>query len=111
MPKRRAASRWLSPSTWQAWRTRPYSSTENITAFPGSFRTSLRTAMPRYAFVPPRPDYPAAPVAHFSSAALSARLHEAEEGAALVEVEVTIGPGQGHLRRANPCKGRGFALR
>ena len=23
MPKRRAASRWLSPSTWQAWRTRP----------------------------------------------------------------------------------------
>jgi hypothetical protein len=22
MPKRRAASRWLSPSTWQAWRTR-----------------------------------------------------------------------------------------
>src|SRR5215212_2801521 len=40
MPKRRAASRWLSPSTWQAWRTRPYSSTESIPAFPGSFRTS-----------------------------------------------------------------------
>src|SRR3954451_6073438 len=70
MPKRRAASRWLSPSTWQAWRTRPYSSTENIPAFPGSFRTSLRTAMPRYAFVPPRPDYPTASVAYFSSAAL-----------------------------------------
>src|SRR4051812_42488561 len=40
MPNRRAASRWLSPSTWQAWRTRPYSSTENIPAFPGSFRTN-----------------------------------------------------------------------
>ena len=27
--------------------------------------------MPRYRFVPPRPDYPAASVAHFASAALS----------------------------------------
>ena len=26
--------------------------------------------MPRYRFVPPRPDYPAASVAHFASAAL-----------------------------------------
>src|SRR4051794_26883009 len=34
MPKRRAASRWLSPSTWQAWRTLPYSSTENIPRLP-----------------------------------------------------------------------------
>src|SRR3954447_18941743 len=75
MPKRRAASRWLSPSTWQAWRTRPYSSTENIPAFPGSFRTSLRTAMPRYAFVPPRPDYPAASVAYLSSTALRLAMH------------------------------------
>src|SRR5437764_6048291 len=78
MPKRRAASRWLSPSTWQAWRTRPYSSTENIPAFPGSFRTSLRTAMSRYAFVPPRPDYPAASVAYLSSAALTQRRNDAQ---------------------------------
>src|SRR4051794_33525799 len=34
MPKRRAASRWLSPSTRQAWRTLPYSSTENIPRLP-----------------------------------------------------------------------------
>src|SRR3954462_8320325 len=34
MPKRRAASRWLSPSTWQAGRTLPYSSTENIPRLP-----------------------------------------------------------------------------
>src|SRR5215213_9809142 len=71
MPKRRAASRWLSPSTWQAWRTRPYSSTENIPAFPGPFRTSQGKATPRYSLVPPRPDYPAASVAHHSSAALN----------------------------------------
>src|SRR5215217_3599031 len=70
MPNRRAASRWLSPSTWQAWRTRAYSSTENIPAFPGSFRTSQGKATPRYSLVPPRPDYPAASVAHHSSAAL-----------------------------------------
>ena len=30
MPNRRAASRWLSPSIWTAWRTRPYSSTPFI---------------------------------------------------------------------------------
>src|SRR3954465_4715989 len=34
-----------------------------------------------------------------------ARLHEAEEGASCVEVELAVGPGQGRLRRANPCKG------
>src|SRR3954447_4845202 len=72
MPKRRAASRWLSPSTWQAWRTRPSSSTENIPAFPGSFRTRSKKALSRYSLVPPRPDYPAAvSVAHFVSAALN----------------------------------------
>src|SRR3954451_15388638 len=72
MPKRRAASRWLSPSTWQAWRTRPSSSTENIPAFPGSFRTRSKKALSRYSLVPPRPDYPAAvSVAHFVSAALT----------------------------------------
>src|SRR5947209_9664470 len=40
-----------------------------------------------------------------------AGLDEAEQGATLMEVEVAVGPGQGRLRRANPCKGWGFALR
>src|SRR4051812_31854920 len=40
-----------------------------------------------------------------------AGLHQAEEGATLIEVELAVGPGQGRLRRANPCKGWGFALR
>src|SRR4051812_42057278 len=103
MPKRRAASRWLSPSTWQAWRTRPYSSTENIPAFPGSFRTSLRMAMPRYAFVPPRPDYPAASVAYLSSAALMPER---------VAEELPVGEAQhpGPQRRQRPVRQRRLAL-
>ena len=40
-----------------------------------------------------------------------AGLEEPEEGASLVQVELAVGPGQGRLRRANPCKGWGFALR
>src|SRR3954469_22125858 len=40
-----------------------------------------------------------------------AGFREAEEGASCVEVELAIGPGQGRLRRANPCKSWGFALR
>src|SRR4051812_37222748 len=40
-----------------------------------------------------------------------AGLDEAEEGTALVQVEVAVGPGQGRLRRASPRKGWGFALR
>src|SRR5215218_9009788 len=73
MPKRRAASRWLSPSTWQAWRTRPSSSTENIPALSGPWRASPKKAMTRYSFVPARPDYPVASVAYFSSAALTSQ--------------------------------------
>src|SRR6476469_10012804 len=38
-----------------------------------------------------------------------AGLDQAEQGASCVEVEVAVGPGQGRLRRANPCKGWGFA--
>src|SRR5688500_12161635 len=57
MPKRRAASRWLSPSTWQAWRTRPYSSTENIPPPSSSSRPSLRKAPRRYNLAPPRPGH------------------------------------------------------
>jgi hypothetical protein len=34
--------------------------------------------MPRYAFVPPRPDYPAASVAYLSSAALTVVISAAE---------------------------------
>ena len=34
MPNRRAASRWLIPSTWQARRTRAYSSTGFILTLP-----------------------------------------------------------------------------
>src|SRR5215213_9636308 len=79
MPKRRAASRWLSPSTWQAWQTRPYSSTENIPALSGPWRASPKKAMTRYSFVPARPDYPVASVAYFSTAALKAGWREAEE--------------------------------
>src|SRR4051794_34477628 len=92
MPKRRAASRWLSPSTWQARRTRPSSSTENIPAFPGSFRTRSKKALSRYSLVPPRPDYPAAvSVAHFVSAALIA-------GEAAIEAGLADGP-RGVVRR------------
>ena len=36
MPNRRAASRWLNPSTWQAWRTRAYSSTAFILTLPAT---------------------------------------------------------------------------
>ena len=37
--------------------------------------------MPRYNFAPPRPDYPAASVAHLSSAALSQRIRKRIEEA------------------------------
>src|SRR3954447_8143055 len=40
-----------------------------------------------------------------------AGLDQAEEGAALVDIDLAVGPGQGRLRRANPRKGWGFALR
>ena len=36
MPNRRAASRWLNPSTWQACRTRAYSSTGFILTLPAA---------------------------------------------------------------------------
>src|SRR3954465_3549239 len=67
MPKRRAASRWLSPSTWQAWRTRAYSSTAFILPLP-AVRTG-RKIRRRLFTPPPRPDTPAASVRDFLSAA------------------------------------------
>src|SRR4051794_16161725 len=67
MPKRRAASRWLSPSTWQAWRTRAYSSTAFILTLP-AVRTG-RKIRRRLFTPPPRPDAPAASVRDFLSAA------------------------------------------
>src|SRR4051812_38961955 len=67
MPKRRAASRWLSPSTWQAWRTRAYSSTAFILTLP-AVRTG-RKVRRRLFTPPPRPDPPAASVRDFLSAA------------------------------------------
>src|SRR3954447_1151252 len=67
MPKRRAASRWLSPSTWQAWRTRAYSSTAFILTLP-AVRTG-RKIRRRLFTPPPRPDTPAASVRDFLSAA------------------------------------------
>src|SRR3954465_5266888 len=67
MPKRRAASRWLSPSTWQAWRTRAYSSTAFILPLP-AVRTG-RKIRRRLFTPPPRPDAPAASVRDFLSAA------------------------------------------
>src|SRR3954452_5826278 len=57
MPKRRAASRWLSPSTWQAWRTRAYSSTAFILTLP-AVRTG-RKIRRRLFTPPPRADRPA----------------------------------------------------
>src|SRR4051812_20973414 len=70
MPKRRAASRWLSPSTWQAWRTRAYSSTAFILTLP-AVRTG-RKIRRRLFTPPPRPDTPAASVRDFLSAAHTA---------------------------------------
>src|SRR3954449_3320489 len=67
MPNRRAASRWLSPSTWQAWRTRAYSSTAFILTLP-AVRTG-RKIRRRLFTPPPRPDTPAASVRDFLSAA------------------------------------------
>src|SRR3954451_17308037 len=67
MPKRRGASRWLSPSTWQAWRTRAYSSTAFILTLP-AVRTG-RKIRRRLFTPPPRPDTPAASVRDFLSAA------------------------------------------
>src|SRR3954447_23311498 len=71
MPKRRAASRWLSPSTWQAWRTRAYSSTAFILTLP-AVRTG-RKIRRRLFPPPPRPDTPAASVRDFLSAAYTRR--------------------------------------
>src|SRR4051812_38247297 len=73
MPKRRAASRWLSPSTWQAWRTRAYSSTAFILTLP-AVRTG-RKIRRRLFTPPPRPDTPAASVRDFLSAAYSSPCH------------------------------------
>src|SRR4051794_18986071 len=70
MPKRRAASRWLSPSTWQAWRTLAYSSTAFILTLP-AVRTG-RKIRRRLFTPPPRPDTPAASVRDFLSAAYKA---------------------------------------
>src|SRR4051794_25205174 len=69
MPNSRAACRWLIPSTWQARRTRAYKSTIFI---PQAFRSPLRRkARQRANFAPPQPDYPAASVRDFLSAALT----------------------------------------
>ena len=43
--------------------------------------------MPRYPFVPPQPDYPAASVAYFSSAALSGRFLFPDTDATLARFE------------------------
>src|SRR3954468_3063979 len=80
MPKRRAASRWLSPSTWQAWRTRAYSSTAFILTLP-AVRTG-RKIRRRLFTPPPRPDTPAASVRDFLSAAYIVGLFPNEEGLA-----------------------------
>ena len=70
MPKRRAASRWLRPSTWQAWRTRAYSSTGFILTLPAA--QFGRKIGRRRTFLPPWPDTPpAASVRDFHSAALT----------------------------------------
>src|SRR3954466_11697971 len=69
MPNSRVACRWLIPSTWQARRIRAYKST---TFIPQAFRSPLRRkARQRANFAPPQPDYPAASVRDFLSAALS----------------------------------------
>src|SRR4051812_2315002 len=68
IPNSRAACRWLIPSTWQARRTRAYRSTAFI---PQTFRPPPgRKARQRSNFALPRPDYPAASVRDFLSAAL-----------------------------------------
>src|SRR3954471_3306423 len=73
MPNSRAACRWLIPSTWQARRTRAYRST---TFIPQAFRSPLRRkARQRANFAPPQPDYPAASVRDFLSAALNLPVH------------------------------------
>src|SRR3954466_12949995 len=69
MPNSRVACRWLIPSTWQARRIRAYKST---TFIPQAFRSPPgRKARQRSNFAPPRPDYPAASVRDFLSAALT----------------------------------------
>src|SRR5689334_19897130 len=94
MPKRRAASRWLSPSTWQAWRTRAYSSTAFILTLP-AVRTG-RKIRRRLFTPPPRPDTPAASVRDFLSAAHM--LHDlagsAREGAACGRPVGCVGGGR-----------------
>src|SRR3954452_16371525 len=79
MPKRRAASRWLSPSTWQAWRTRAYSSTAFILTLP-AVRTG-RKIRRRLFTPPPRPDTPAASVRDFLSAAYKRVIHVHQQNA------------------------------
>src|SRR3712207_5744334 len=70
MPNTRAACRWLIPSTWQARRTRAYRSTAFISH---AFRPQpgRKAAGRRSDFAPPQPDYPAASVREFLSAALT----------------------------------------
>src|SRR5690349_8635648 len=91
MPKRRAASPWLSPSTWQAWRTRAYSSTAFILTLP-AVRTG-RKIRRRLFTPPPRPDTPAASVRDFLSAAYTAAID------AILEADLAAPPKQRHTAR------------
>src|SRR3954470_18541961 len=90
MPKRRGASRWLSPSTWQAWRTRAYSSTAFILTLP-AVRTG-RKIRRRLFTPPPRPDTPAASVRDFLSAAYTASWRTLFELTRLTEPQWEYGP-------------------
>ena len=63
-PKRREASRWLKPSTWQASRTRLYKSTVNI-LWPFQKMEKPQTGK---LLVRPQQHFVAASVAHFCTA-------------------------------------------
>src|SRR3954452_6946333 len=92
MPKRRAASRWLSPSTWQAWRPRAYSSTAFILTLP-AVRTG-RKIRRRLFTPPPRPDAPAASVRDFLSAAYNLGIY--------LQRMIPLSYGEPHRRRRKP---------
>src|SRR3954468_14929198 len=87
MPKRRAASRWLSPSTWQAWRTLPYSSTENIPRLPArSDRAQGRHQGGTVWHRRGRDTQPAVSEGHFLTAAYRAAYHGRPSAASIIRI-------------------------
>src|SRR4051794_19370601 len=110
MPKRRAASRWLSPSTWQAWRTLPYSSTENIPRLPArSDRAQGRHQGGTVWHRRGRDTQPTVSEGHFLTAAYNVALHLLDVGGDVATNLLWISLTR--CRRRNGAQGVGYDVR